>query len=357
MTPGAHIKRFLLAASLLASSAFPAAAAGAAESGQFVPLFRTDFPDPFIIRHNGEYLAYATNTARGRINVQMASSPDLLNWQSLKDPNKPAELLDAMPVLPVWAKKGYTWAPEVLETGGRYILYFTARHKKSDLQCVGAAASTDPRGPFTDPSSEPLVCQFELGGTIDAAPFRDSDGQLYLYFKNDGNHPSANKPAEIWGQRLSADGMRLVGEPISLLRNDKPWEAHLVEAPTMVRTPTGYTMLFSANDYGWREEHQRLSPYAMGYATCRGPMGPCADAPDNPLLYSFSDPKLGCLSGPGHQAVFNAGNRSFIAFHGWAATSGCRKLDSKRYMYISPLGWRDGKPQIAPSLRPAGSRD
>ncbi len=75
MTPGAHIKRYLLAACLLASSAFPAATAGAAESGQFVPLFRTDFPDPFIIEHKGQYLAYATNTARGRTNVQMASSP------------------------------------------------------------------------------------------------------------------------------------------------------------------------------------------------------------------------------------------------------------------------------------------
>ncbi len=341
---------------LLAGYGLSSGAASAAEAGQFVPVFRTDFPDPHIIQHGGEYLAYATNTSRGRINVQMASSRDLANWQSVRDPNKPTELLDAMPELPAWAKKGYTWAPEVLKVAGRYVLYFTARHEKSDLQCVGAATSVDPLGPFKDLGSEPLVCQFELGGTIDAAAYRDGDGQLYLYFKNDGNHPSAKKPTQIWGQRLSADGMQLIGERISLLRNDKAWEAHVIEAPTMVRTPSGYTMLFSANDYGW-QDHQQLSRYAMGFATCSGPLGPCTDAPENPLLYSFSDRKLGCLSGPGHQTVFTSGARSFIAFHGWATTSSCRKLDNKRYMYISPLGWRDGVPVIAPSLRPAASRD
>ncbi len=345
---------------LIAAATLSLAAAGPAQSREtpaaFVPTFRVDFPDPHILHHNGRYLAYATNTAEGRQNVQMAASTDLVNWEALKDPRNPKQVHDAMPVLPPWVKRGYTWAPEVLKTSSGYVLYFTARHAKSDLQCVGAATSADPLGPFTSQATEPLICQYELGGTIDASPFRDADGQLYLYFKNDGNNPRARKPTEIFAQRMAPDGLSLTGERVSLLRNDKSWEGHVIEAPTMVRTKSGYTMLFSANDYGW-QDHQRLSLYAMGYASCRGPLGPCTDAPDNPLLYSFSDRKSGCLSGPGHQTVFDAGNRSFIAFHAWAATSSCRKLDNKRYMYISPLGWRDGKPVIAPSLRPADSRD
>jgi beta-xylosidase len=326
------------------------AASAAPEAHPFVPTYAANFPDPFILQHDERFFAYATNTDKGRENVQMAWSRDLISWQPVTDRGDDKKLHDAMPVLPPWAARGHTWAPEVLKTGTGFLLYFTARDRKSDLQCVGVAASPHPLGPFTSKAPEPLVCQKELGGTIDASPFRDAEGQLYLYFKNDGNR--IGKPTAIFAQRLSPDGLSLTGDRVSLLRNDKPWEAHVIEAPTMARTPGGYTMLFSANDFGW-QEHHRLSPYAMGYARCDGPMGPCTDAPDNPLLHSYNDRKLGCLSGPGHQTIFEVGKRSFLAFHAWQTTSGCRRLDWKRFMYIAPLGWKDGKPQIAASLRPA----
>jgi beta-xylosidase len=336
----------LAATAALAASHLPAAA----EEPSFVPVLRENFPDPHIVEHRGEFLAYATNQGA---NVQMAVSRDLANWQILRGPGgKPH---DAMPKLGQWAKEGWTWAPEVLAHGGKWLLYYTAKDRKSDLQCLGVAVASDPRGPFVDARAEPLVCQRELGGTIDANAFRDADGKLYLYYKNDGNNPRVSKPTHIWGQPLSADGLSLVGTPVALLRNDKKWEAHVVEAPSMVRTKAGYTMLFSAHHFGW-EADQRLSAYAMGYATCKGPLGPCTDAPENPILYSYNDKKLGCLSGPGHQTVFEARGRSFIAFHAWAATPGCRRLDAWRYMYISPLGWNGAKPVIGPSLRPAAAK-
>ena len=335
----------LRAAAAALAAALPSVAAAAPP---FVPVYETDFPDPFIIEHQGEYIAYATNS--GGTNLPMASSRDLVTWTTVTDPNRPGKRLDAMPALAPWVQEGRTWAPEVIKLGDRWLLYYTARHGKLDTQCVGVAVASDPRGPFRDASAEPLVCQYQLGGTIDAHPFQDTDGQLYLYYKSDSN--SIRRPTtDIWGQRLAPDGMSVVGKPVALLRNDRPWEAHVVESPTMVRTSQGYTMLFSANHFGW-ETHQRLSPYAMGYATCDTPLGPCQDAPGNPILYSYNDSEAGCLSGPGHQAVFQAKGRSYISFHAWAAKSGCRSADKGRYMYIAPLGWKDGKPIIAPSLRP-----
>lgn len=307
----------------------------------YPPVLRADFPDPFILEHEGRYFAYATNTAAA--NVQMASSPDLASWQSLWDERTPGRLHDAMPVLPPWARAGFTWAPEVLRTSGGFVLYFTARHAASGLQCVGAATSQDPRGPFTSRDSEPLVCQYALGGTIDASPFRAPDGQLYLYFKNDGNHPAFNTPTELFAQRLSPDGLRLDGDPVSLLRNDLPWEGRVVEAPTMLERGGAYVLFFSANDYGWQDT-QRVSSYAIGYATCDGPLGPCADAPDNPFLASTSQP---CLSGPGHQTVFQSGGREFFAFHSWAATPGCRPAHQGRFLHIAPLSWDSGVPRLA----------
>ncbi|MCL9998919.1 MAG: glycoside hydrolase family 43 protein, partial [Erythrobacter sp.] len=218
-------------------------------------------------------------------------------------------------------------------------------------QCTGVAASTDPLGPFTSEAPEPLICQRDLGGTIDASPFRDADGRLYLYYKADAN--AVGKPTNIYVQPMAPDGMGLTGEAVTLLDNDQPWEAHVIESPTMVRRGEGYVLFYSANHFGW-EPHQRLSPYAMGYATCAGPMGPCTDAPENPILYSYTDRKAGCLSGPGHQAVFEAGGRQYIMFHAHIARGGCQNAKKGRAMYIAPLGWdAEGRPVIGTSLRPS----
>src|SRR5437868_2136307 len=137
----------------------------------YPPVIRADFPDPFLLEYAGGYLAYATNTDNA--NVQMASSADLATWRLLFDDAAAGKLHDALPVLPAWATAGDTWAPEVIQISGTYVLYFTARHTASGLQCVGAATSADPRGPFTPQGSQPLVCQTALGGTIDASPFRE----------------------------------------------------------------------------------------------------------------------------------------------------------------------------------------
>ncbi|HEV2746439.1 MAG TPA: glycoside hydrolase family 43 protein [Allosphingosinicella sp.] len=329
-------------------SAISASAPAAAEPS-FVPVFEANFPDPHIVRHESGYIAYATNAG---INLPMATSRDLVSWNLVMDPADPEKRLDGMPVLAPWVKEGFTWAPEVMKIGERWLLYYTANHRKKDVQCIGLAVADDPKGPFRDSSAEPLVCQFALGGTIDANPFRDADGQLYLYYKSDGNR--VGKGTIIWGQRLGRDGMAVAGAPVALVKDDEQWEMKLVEAPAMVRSPAGYQLFFSAAYYGWNPP-DRLSPYATGYATCAGPLGPCVDSPDNPILHSFRDREAGCLSGPGHPSIFEGGGRSFIAFHAWAATKGCRKAKDERHLYVAPIFWKHGKPQIAPSLRPAAT--
>ncbi len=340
-----HVRKLILL--LLAALAAPAASAQEPDQPPFVPVFSTNFPDPFILRHGNEFLAYATNAEGGRANVQMARSANLIDWEFVRDGET---LHDAMPNLPPWAREGWTWAPEVIRHNDRYLIYFTAKETRTGIQCVGVAEAGDPRGPFTSPASEPLICQRDTGGTIDPHAFRDADGQLYLYYKNDGN--AVGKPTDIFVQRLAPDGLSLTGEPVALLRNDKDWEAHVIESPTMVRQGDSYILFFSANHFGW-EEHQRLSPYAMGYARCQGPMGPCTDNPGNPILYSYHNREAGCLSGPGHQAVFEVGGRQFIVFHAHGAARGCRRAQLGRYMYIAPLLWREGTPEIGISLRPA----
>jgi beta-xylosidase len=310
----------------------------------FVPVFRENFPDPFVLQHGGEFIAYSTNDGP---NVPMARSTDLVHWSFVTQPGS-ANKRDALPKLGAWAKAGFTWAPEVFQLGNRYLLYYTASDVKRDAQCIGVAEAGDPLGPFVDTRSEPIVCQTELGGSIDADAFRDADGKLYLYFKNDGNR--IGKHTAIWAQQLAPDGLSVVGPARELIRDDQPWEQRLVEAPTMVRSPIGYELFFSAAFFGWNPDQER-SPYGMGYATCSSAVGPCKKSRDNPMLHSFYDRESGCISGPGHQSIFTVGQRSFISFHAWEATRGCRRAGDKRYLYIAPIFWKDGKPQIAPSLR------
>jgi beta-xylosidase len=318
--------------------------ASAASEPAFVPVFHENFPDPFVLLHNGQFIAYSTNDGP---NVPVAISTDLVHWSFAKNPAT-GRKRDALPRLGSWAKEGFTWAPEVLQLGNRFLLYYTAADVKRKSQCIGVAEASDPLGPFVDSRAEPIVCQTELGGSIDADAFRDSDGKLYLYFKNDGNR--VGQHTSIWAQQLGPDGLTVTGLPAELIHDDQGWEQRLVEAPTMVRSPIGYELFFSAAYFGWND-NQSQSPYAMGYAPCSGPLGPCKKSPDNPLLHSFNDRQSGCVSGPGHQSIFTVGTRSFMSFHAWAATSGCRKADDKRYLYIAPIFWKDGKPQIAPSLR------
>src|SRR5438270_1413532 len=251
-----------------------ALAAAAAAEPSFVPVLKTNFPDAFVLAHGAEFIAYSTNDGA---NVPVAVSRNLADWTVLSDPADPKRKYDAMPRLGSWAKEGFTWAPEVLDLNGRYLLYYTASARRENMQCVGVAVAADPKGPFVDSATAPMVCQTKLGGTIDASPFRDADGNLFLYFKNDGNR--VHERTSLWGQRLAPDGMSVVGEPQELLKDNERWEDRVIEAPTMVRAPTGYDLSHSGGFFGCNPDEGGLSPYAMGHAHCTSLPGSCELAP------------------------------------------------------------------------------
>lgn len=281
-----------------------------------------DFPDPFILADGGGYYAYATN-ANDR-HVQLRHSTDLTSWRALPD---------AMPALASWVRQPvpHVWAPEVIRLGERYVLYYTAHDRASDRQCVGAAVSSSPAGPFVDSAAKPLVCQADLGGTIDASPLLDG-GRLYLYFKSDGN--CCGKPTHIFAQELAPSGLAVIGTPTRLLTNGRTWEGKVIEAPTMVVRGGRYVLMYSANDFG-------DGTYAAGYASCAGPVGPCEPVGDAPFLKSVE----GKLYGPGHQAVFRVGGQDYIAYHAWELKPNGKRAD-RRFLYIDKLDWVDGKPVV-----------
>jgi len=272
---------------------------------------------------DGEYYAYSTNAASA--SVPVAHSTDLASWRHVGD---------AMPVRAPWAQPnyGWTWAPGVIQIEDGFVLYYTARDKVADRQCIGVATADAPTGPFRDEAEEPFICQRDLGGSIDAYPFRDADGTLYLYWKNDGN--CCAKPVGLWVQELSADGLTLVGEPTELIRRDQPWEIPLIENPAMVHEEDTYFLFYSAN---WWEGPD----YAVGVAVCESASGPCDKPLDGPI-FSYSPEALG----PGGQAFFYDPNDNlWMAYHAWEGVR-VGYPRGQRSLRIEPVTFADGMPVI-----------
>lgn len=287
------------------------------------PVLADDVPDPWVLQAGDTFHLYATQG--GGSNVQTATSADLVHWE--RGP-------DALPTLGRWAQAGATWAPEVVHLDGTFVMYYVAHDASSGKQCIGRATSTDPAGPFEDAGAQPLVCQAALGGSIDPDAVRGADGHLYLYWKNDGN--CCGQPVHLWGQPLSPDGSRLTGRATALVTNTKPWQGNLVEAPEMLVHDGRYVLLYSANNYA-------SADYAIGWASCTGPLGPCHDASDRPLVATTD-----VAAGPGHCAPVTLPDGStWLLFHAWPP-DGIGTTYPGRQLWLEPLTWGGGAPQVAP---------
>ncbi len=290
-------------------------------AGTFVnPVLDTDFADPHVVRDGDAFYAYATGSA-GFSNIQVATSDDLVEW---------SESEDALPERPDWQPfyQGLTWAPEVIEVDGRWLMYYVAREQASGLQCLALAVAEEPAGPFEDTSSGPLVCQRDLGGSIDAFAFEDADGARYLFWKNDGN--ARGLDTRIWVQRLSADGTRVEGAPVDTgLKQTRPWQGALVEAPTVVLRDGTYVLLYSANDFN-------SDAYAMGYATATAVTGPYVDRSVEPWVDTEGD-----AAGPGGQAVIEVDGEQWLVYHAWQEGEDGYP-QGRRAMWLDRLTWREG---------------
>ncbi|MEV4491408.1 glycoside hydrolase family 43 protein [Micromonospora coxensis] len=292
------------------------------------PVIRADAPDPQVLRVGDVWWLFHTNSD-GR-NVPVRRSTDLVDW---------SEPVDALPELPGWADPGRTWAPEVIALGPqRFLLYYTVAGRESGRQCVGRAVASRPEGPYRDDADGPLICQAELGGAIDASPFRDADGSLWLLWKNDGN--AIGVDTWIWSQRLSADGLRLEGEPTKLLRQTEPWEGTLIEGPFLHRQDGRLYLFYAANAYDRAE-------YAEGYAVCESPAGPCVKAAENPILTAN-----GVATGPGHASMVVKDGRTWLVYHAWPpGREG--STDPGRQVWLDEVVWTDGRPVVrGPNAEP-----
>lgn len=308
------VRRILLIALIfvLTLGGTATAAKGFASVGPAV-LVNADFPDPDVLQVGATFYAYSTSSGAGRTPV--ASAPAATGPWTMHG--------DALPVKPTWAGSGGFWAPDVSRrTDGKYLMYFAAPHSASGRMCLGAATSTSPTGPFQSAGQIPLVCLPNEGGDIDPSSFVDADGSRYLLYKNDGN--AVGRPAIVWLQRVAADGITFIGGRTELIRNDRPEEAGVIEAPTMIKRAAQYVLFYAGGSYTG-------NTYFTSYAVSPSLTGEYVKAA-RPLMTTASFD--GAVQGPGGADVHS----DRIYFHGWVGKA--------RWLYTAQLGWANDYPVV-----------
>ncbi|MFD2348262.1 family 43 glycosylhydrolase [Nonomuraea ferruginea] len=157
---------------------------------------------------------------------------------------------------------------------------------------------------------------------MDPSSFVDTDGKRYLLYKNDGN--AVGLPTILWLQQVAADGVTFVGGRTELIRDDRPEEAGVIEAPVLVKRPSQYVLFYSGGSYTGNS-------YFTGYAVSPSLTGRYTKA-YRPLMTTATFD--GAVQGPGGTDVL--GDRAF--FHGWVGDA--------RHLYTAALGWAGDYPVV-----------
>jgi hypothetical protein len=277
-----------------------------------------DFPDPSVVWGGDRWYAFATN-AGGR-NVQVSSSPDLAHWS---DPG------DAAPSLPAWAMTGFTWAPTAAPVNGRWVLYVSVASIFTG-HCIAALVAPAAGGPYAAGDTPPLVCG-ETGGDGAIDPFVSIDGGVaYLYWKAEGAHAQ-----QIFGAALTPDGLALAGAPQPLLTASAGWQDGGIENPSMLRDGDGSRWLVYSGAF-WA-----TARYAMGYAHCDGPLGPCRNVSGAPWIATTND-----VVGPGGGSFFVGPEGTVhLVFHAWSGGPGYGS-GGRRQLHIETLAVGGDGPAI-----------
>lgn len=159
-----------------------------------------DLADPSIIKVDSVYYATGTSSEWAPY-YPVYKSADLKHWGQV------GYVFDKAPEWTV----GSFWAPEYYKIGDTYYVYYTARRKSDNRSYIGVATSRYPDHGFTDHG----VIIAHGKEAIDPFIYNDG-GQLYITFKAYGLD---DRPIELLGSRLSADGLKLEGELFSLLQD------------------------------------------------------------------------------------------------------------------------------------------
>ena len=297
------------------------------------PLYPAYRADPFILRVRDAWYVYATapGTPAGR-QFPVLYSTDLVHWEEA------GWALDPLP-------GGVDfWAPEVAFHDGTYYLYYSASGIGGRDHQLRVAASAHPAGPFQD-SGRVLTPDDPF--TIDAHPFRDADGQWYLFYSRDflTLDDDLRVGTGIVVDRL-LDMQTLEGNPQVVVRPHADWHIfkaarpmygavydwHTIEGAA-TRVHNGRVYCFFSGG-AWEQEN-----YGVSYVVADHPLGPYRrpEGVTGPLLRSAP----GHVIGPGHHSFTETDDgQEYVIYHGWDPAM------TARLLRVDRLTWEGDRPVI-----------
>jgi arabinan endo-1,5-alpha-L-arabinosidase len=312
------------------------------EAGCYVnPVIDADFPDPaIVVAPDGSFYAYATQTLRDGewINIQVARSTDLVNWELLGD---------ALPEKPEWAQETQDfWAPSVIFDGTTYFMYYSATpdvcHVHEGGHALAVATSESPAGPFVDMGMPLLLgAGFEY---IDPMAYDDPVTGKHLLYWGSGFQP-------IKVQELAADRMAFApdSEPVDLVWPNPEEGAfpRLVEASWVIRHDEHYYLFYSGDNCCGPD-----AEYGVMVARSRSATGPFetleqAKGVPHSLILDRNDRWLA----PGHNSIAtDKAGQVWIVYHAIDVKRPRQtqhdEINSRRVLLIDRVEWKDGWPCV-----------
>jgi len=149
----------------------------------------------------------------------------------------------------------------------------------------------------------------------------------------------------MWAQRLSNDGLKLVGKQVELIRNDpRSWEGHVVEGAFILRRGNWYYLFYSGNACCGRK-----CDYALGVARSSNLLGPYEKYAANPIL--AENETWQC---PGHGSIVtDTEGRDFLMYHAYSKSESAFFIG--REALLDRVVWgADGWPKINDGRGPSG---
>jgi len=315
---------------------------GASEATYLNPVYGQDFPDPFIIKHAGEYWAYCTGLRHDGRAFGVLHSRDLVNWRELDGALTPLD-----------GGHPYYWAPEVVYENGRFLMYYSVGNEK--LMHLRVAVAEHPAGPFVDSGHRLTNEEF----AIDAHVFVDEENTRWLFYATDFLTHTHIGTGTVRDRLL--DPFTLAGDPRPVTRARYDWQVydperkekggvrwHTVEGPFVLHRKNLYYQMFSGGNW------QNLT-YGVSYAVSdrisrEDEWEQVADGERIlPILRTIPERVIG----PGHNSVVRGPDNQelFCVYHRWDGERG-------RVLAIDRLDWvgermtvlgASSTPQFAPA--------
>lgn len=279
----------LLISLMLMDSAQPCVAVSAGDEMPN-PIISTALADPSVIVHDGRLYLFATKDPWGGEDLACYSTADFKTWEN-HPLNWPTYAACESPT----KRDSRVWAPEIIRgPDGRFYLYVSVGSE------VYGGVARHPLGPWENITggNGPIISDQSEHGihTIDASPFIDDDGRIYLFWGSGWNWVNGR----CLVVELEADMHTFKGEP----RDITP--PGYFEAPHLIKRHDRYYLMYS-------DGKTIEKSYQVRYAVAHHPMGPFHEEGRNSPILTTDESRE--IWGPGHHSVFRLGDQDYIAYH------------------------------------------